>query len=364
LISIAKPLIGENEIAAVVEVMKSGQLAFGPVVEEFERALAAYSGYKHAVATTNGTTALHAAMAVLGVGRGDEVIIPDFTFIATANTPRFVGAKPVFVDVDPKTFNISPEAVRAAVTPKTKAVLAVSLYGQAYDVDALRAIAKEKNLKLVSDNAQAIGAKWKNNRNFGEDCATLSFYPTKNATTGEGGALLTDNDETAEKARIFRNHGQGAQYDYKGFGYNFRMTSLCAAIGIEQLKRVDGFNDARRRNAKQYGELLASVAEKGKIELPQEDARCYHVYHQYTIKCKRGQRDRDALRDFLKQKQIGSGVYYPAPLHLLPTFGARANTPVTKALCKEVLSLPVHPALSEEDVRTVAAAIKEFYKIK
>lgn len=355
-------MISEAEINRVVEVLRSGQLAFGPVVEEFERALAAYSNYKHAVATTNGTTALHTAMAALGVERGDEVIVPDFTFIATANTPRFVGAKPVFVDVDARSFNISPEAVKAAITPKTKAILAVSLYGQAYDVDALKAIAKEKNLKLVSDNAQAIGAKWKGARNFGEDCATLSFYPTKNATTGEGGAVLTDSDEVAERCRIFRNHGQGAQYDYKAFGHNFRMTSLCAAIGIEQLKRVDDFNTARRKNAAAYNELLKPVAEKNRIELPSEDERCFHVYHQYAIKVKHNKRD--ALRDFLKQKQIGSGVYYPAPLHSLPTFGARAKTPVTKQLCKEVLSLPIHPALTEQDVQTVAAAIKEFYKVK
>jgi dTDP-4-amino-4,6-dideoxygalactose transaminase len=342
--------------------MKSGQLAFGPLVEEFERALAAYGGYKHAVATTNGTTALHTAMAALGIARGDEVIVPDFTFIATANTPRFVSAKPVFVDVDAKSFNISAEAVKAAITPKTKAIVAVSLYGQAYDVDALRAICKEKNLKLVSDNAQAIGAKWKEKRNFGEDCATLSFYPTKNATTGEGGAVLTDDDALAQRCREFRNHGQGVQYEYRGFGHNFRMTSLCAAIGIEQLKKVDDFNSARRKNAAQYNELLKPVADKGKIDLPAEDARCFHVYHQYTIRVPH--KKRDALRDFLKQKQIGSGVYYPAPLHSLPTFGLRAKTPVTKQLCSEVLSLPIHPALSEGDVQTVAAAVKEFFKIK
>jgi dTDP-4-amino-4,6-dideoxygalactose transaminase len=354
-------MISEAEIARVTEVLCSGQLAFGPVVEEFERALAAYAGYKHAVTTTNGTTALHTAMAALNVQKGDEVILPDFTFIATANTPRFVGAKPVFVDVDAKTFNISAEAVKAALTPKTKAILAVSLYGQAYDVDALRAIAKEHDLKLVSDNAQAIGAKWKNSRNFGENCAVLSFYATKNVVTGEGGAVLTDSDEVAARCREFRNHGQGAQYEYRGFGHNFRMTSLCAAIGIEQLKRVDDFNNARRKNAHAYNDLLKPAAEKGKIELPFVDERCYHVYHQYTIKVKHGKRD--ALREFLKQKQIGNGVYYPAPLHSLPTFDARAKTPVTKELCKEVLSLPVHPALSEEDVRTVAAAVKEFFKM-
>ncbi len=364
MISIAKPLIGEAEINRVVEVMRSGQLAFGPLVEEFERGLAAYSGYKHAVTTTNGTTALHTSMAALGITKGDEVIIPDFTFIATANTPRFVGAKPVFVDVDAASFNISPEAVEAALTPKTKAIVAVSLYGQAYDVDALRAIARAHDLKLVSDNAQAIGAKWRDKRNFADDCAIMSFYPTKNATTGEGGAVLTDDDALAQRCREFRNHGQSAQYEYKGFGHNFRMTSLCAAIGIEQLKKVDGFTASRRKNAAQYNDLLKPAAEKGKIELPQEDERCFHVYHQYTIKCKRGQRDRDALREFLKSRQIGSGVYYPAPLHSLPTFGLRAKTPVTKKLCGEVLSLPIHPALSEEDVRTVAAAIKEFFKVK
>ncbi|MEM0475973.1 MAG: DegT/DnrJ/EryC1/StrS family aminotransferase [Candidatus Norongarragalinales archaeon] len=361
MISIAKPLIGEAEISRVVDVLRSGQLAFGPVVEEFERALAQYAGFKHAVATTNGTTALHTAMAALGVTRGDEVVVPDFTFIATANAPRFVGAKPSFVDVDSKTFNISPEAVRTAITPKTKAVIAVSLYGQPYDVEAMLAIAREKNIRLVSDNAQAIGAKWKGKRNFGEDCAVLSFYATKNAVTGEGGAVLTDDDELAQRCREFRNHGQGAQYEYRSFGHNFRLTSVLAAIGIEQLKRVDEFNAARRKNAALYNELLAPVAEKNKIELPFEDERCFHVYNQYTIKVKHNKRD--ALREFLKQKQIGTGVYYPAPLHSLPPFSARAKTPLTKRLCKEVLSLPVHPALNESDLQTVAVAVKDFFKI-
>ncbi|MFH0836258.1 MAG: DegT/DnrJ/EryC1/StrS family aminotransferase [Candidatus Micrarchaeota archaeon] len=352
MIPIAKPVMQDEEINAVIEVMKSGQIAHGPVVEEFERKCAEYSGYKHGIACTNGTTALHLAMLGAEIKPGDEVIIPDFTFIATANTPRFVGAVPVFADVDKKTFNIDPEDVKRKITPKTKAIIGVSLYGQAYDMDALKEIAESKGIPLISDNAQAIGCEWNGKKNLGDYCATLSFYPTKNMTTGEGGMVLTDDDALAEKILLYRTHGQRKQYDYATMGFNFRMTSLCAAIGLAQLKKIDAFTERRRKNAALLNELLDGV-----VETPFVDSRAKHVYHQYTIKTDK----RDELKEHLKNAGVGSGVYYPQPLHELPTFdAAHANCPNTIELTKRVLSLPVHPLVTEQDVETIAQSIKSF----
>ncbi|MFA4946776.1 MAG: DegT/DnrJ/EryC1/StrS family aminotransferase [Candidatus Micrarchaeia archaeon] len=350
MISIAKPLVGAEELEEIRKVIESGALTQGPAVKEFEDAVARYEGYKHCISASSGTAALHVALLSLGVGKGDEVIIPDFTFIATANAVRYTGAKPVFVDVNARTFNIEPNAVKQAITPKTKAVIPVSLYGQCYDVDALREACAPQGVKIVSDNCQAIGAEYNNSRNLRDSFATLSFYPTKNMTTGEGGALLTDDDALAEDARLWRNIGQKGRYEYVHSGYNYRMSSIHAAIGIAQLRKLDGWTAKRRENARLYNELL-----EGAVETPFVDSRCKHVYHQYTIKSKR----RDKLQEKLKLAGIGSGVYYPAPLHSLSIFKGRGACPVTKALCKTVLSLPVHPALSEADIRLVAETIRK-----
>lgn len=354
-IPLSKPIIGKEEIAAVTKVLESGNLAQGKITEEFEKQLAHYCGYRYAIATSNGTTALHVALASHGITSG-EVIVPDFTFIASANAPKFVNAKPVFADVDKTTFNILPQNVKKLITPSTKAVMPVSLYGLPYDIDAVKEAAGD--LPVISDNCQAIGAKYKGKRNFGDSCAVLSFYPTKNMTTGEGGAILTDDTELAEKCRLVRNHGMRNRYEYLMLGYNFRMTDIAAAIGIEQLKKLDGFTAKRRANAKVLTGLLSGVKE---IILPSEPSGLEHVYHQYTIHVLGDKRD--GLKQHLEKSGVGSGVYYPTSLHSLPLFLSerRDTCGNTVQLCKEVLSLPVNPLLSENDLHTVAQAVKSFF---
>ena len=349
MIPIAKPLVGEEELAEIRKVFDSGQLAQGEAVRRFEERLAEYQGYKHCVTTNSGTSALHAALLVLGVGHGDEVIVPDFSFISTASAVVLAGgAKPVFADVKADTFNLDVDAVKKAVTDKTKAVMPVSLYGQPYDADALHELCEEKGLHLVSDNCQAIGAEWRGKRNFGDDFAALSFYPTKNITTAEGGALLTDDAELADKARVTCNIGQRAKYEYECVGYNYRLSSVHAAIGLAQLKKLDEWTEARRKNAALYDKLLDA-------EEPFVDRRCKHVYHQYTVRV----RNRDSALRKLRGSGVGASVYYPAPLHSLSVFASEADCPVTGELCKSVLSLPVHPALTGEEVREVASKFNE-----
>ncbi len=354
-IPLSKPLIGKEEITAVTKVLESGNLVQGKVTEEFEKRLASYCGYKYAVATSNGTTALHVALAAYGVASG-EVIVPDFTFISTANAPRFVNAKPVFVDVDCTTFNILAQSVKKLVTPRTKAIIPVSLYGLPYDVDAVKEVTL--GMPIISDNCQAIGAKYKGKRNFGDNCAVLSFYPTKNITTGEGGAILTDNVELADKCKLIRNHGMRNRYEYVTMGYNFRMTDISAAIGIEQLKKLDAFTEKRRKNAKILSELLSGVKQ---VTTPIEPAGFTHVYHQYTLRVLNS--SRDSLKQHLEKKGIGSAVYYPAPLHSLEIFASEKtdNCVNTAQLCREVLSLPVNPLLTEEDLHLVVDTVRSFF---
>lgn len=353
MISIAKPIIDAADVEAVVSALKSGQLTGGPIVSQFEAELAQYCGYKHAIVVSSGTAALHIAMHALGIGKGDEVVVPDFTFIATANAPRFVGARPKFVDVDRRTFNIDPEKLARKITPRTKAIIPVSLYGQAYDVDLVLEIAANHDIPVVSDNCQAVGAAFNGKRNFGDAMSTLSFYPTKNMTSTEGGAILTDRDDLAESSRLWRNIGQRKPYDYAHLGYNYRLNSVSAALGLSQLRRLDSFTQKRRENAKTLNDLLADT--RG-IALPFEDPRATHVYNQYTIKTK----NRDALKEHLTKAGVGSNVYYPVPLSQLDTFGSKPGCAVARKLCSQVLSLPVHPALSNEEVHAIAAAVKSF----
>ncbi|MBN3037064.1 MAG: DegT/DnrJ/EryC1/StrS family aminotransferase [Candidatus Diapherotrites archaeon] len=346
MIQISKPITGEEEKKAVCDVLDSAWLAQGPRVKEFEDRFAAYCGAKHAVATTNGTQALILALHAAKID--GEVLVPSFTFAATATTVKAVGAKPVFVEVDEKTFNMDAEDARKKITDKTTAIMPVHLYGQCCDMDAFRELAEDKDLTLIEDACQAHGAEFRG-RKAGSmgDLACFSFYPTKNMTSVEGGMILTDDAEKAEGMRLFRNQGQTRKYWHEYEGYNFRMTEVHAAVGLEQLKKLDAFNKARRKNAAFYDDALKSV------ETPFVDKRCTHVYHQYTIKT----RDRDALVKALEAAGIGYGMFYPIPAHKQPVIGSSASLPITEKLAQEVISIPVHPAITEEDLHAVAKAV-------
>lgn len=355
MISIAKPVIGEEEKQAVMEVLDSGILAQGPRVAAFEKAFAEACGVKHAIATTSGTTALHLALMANGIGEGDEVITSPFTFIASANSVLYVGAKPVFVDIDPRTFNIDASKIEAAITPKTKAILPIDLYGLCAEMDAIMTIAKKHNLKVIEDACQAHTSKFNGKCAGSFGTGTFSLYPTKNMTSAEGGMLTTDDDAVAEEARVLRNHGMRRRYYHDELGYNLRMTDVHAAIGLAQLQKLDKFNAKRRENAAYYDAHLKGVV------TPFVPKECEHIYHQYTIRVPNSKRD--ALRDYLKEKEIGTEIYYPLPIHqqgfYMEMFG-KQSFPVSEAAAGEVLSLPVHPSLSQADLDFVAARINEF----
>jgi len=356
-ISISKPMMGEEEINAVKEVLLSGNLVQGAKVKDFEAAVARFMGVRHGVATSSGTTALHLAVESLGIGSGDEVITTPFTFIASTNCILYNRAKPVFADIDPKTFNIDPERIEEKITDKTKAVLVVHLYGHPCDMDGIKKICSEHDLKLIEDCAQAIGSEYHGQKvgSFGE-VAALSFYATKNITTGEGGMLLTNSDTLAEPSIIRRQHGQKRIYEYEILGYNYRMTDIQAAIGIEQMKRIDELNGKRTENAKRMSELLSQL--KG-ITVPYEAPGNRHVFHQYTIRVLDGKRD--ALREYMNGKGIQTMIYYPQTTYPESSDNSE-KCPEAEKACKEVLSIPIHPYLKKGDLERIANEITRFFR--
>jgi dTDP-4-amino-4,6-dideoxygalactose transaminase len=358
-INIATPLLTEEEMEAVQCVLRSGRLAQGPKVEEFEALFASYIGTKYAIATNSGTAALHIALLAAGIGHGDEVITTSFSFIATANAILFCGAKPVFVDIDRDTFDIDPGLIRAKITPKTKAVLPVHLYGQPCNMKKIVQICREHNLILIEDACQAHGAEYHGKKvgSFGIGC--FSFYPTKNMTTGEGGMIVTDDSNIAKRARMMRSHGQNGRYIHELLGYNYRMTEIAAAIGICQIKKLDEFNRHRIENARFLTEKLGNI--RGFIT-PFIAPDVKHVFHQFTIKVTEDfGMSRDELNQRLKDKGIMTEVYYPLPIHNQPLYkelGYNGSMPSTEKACAEVLSLPVHPLLTEEDLDYIVETIK------
>ena len=360
-VSIASPVIEDEEINAVIDVMKSGMIAQGPKVIEFEEEFAKFVGAKYGIATNSGTSALHVALLAAGIGEGDEVITTPFTFAATGNSILYTGARPVFVDIDPETFTIDPSKIEEAITDKTKAIMPVQLYGQSADMDAIMKIAKENDLIVIEDAAQAHGAEYNGVKvgNLG-DMACFSFYPTKNMTTSEGGMITTNNEEFAENAKVYRAHGSATKYHHDVLGYNFRMTDIGAAIGIEQLKKLESFNNKRIENAKYLNEALADC---DLIETPVVKDGYKHVYHQYTIKVKDGKRD--DLSEYLLENGIGNGIYYPIPLYnqvLYTNMGYNQSLPVTDEIVKDVLSLPIHAKLTKFDLDLIVKTIKDFAK--
>jgi len=351
LIPIAKPYIGEGEKRAVMEVLDSGMLAQGKRVSELEDRFAELCGVNYAVATSSGTTALHLALLSNGVGPGDEVITSAFTFIASANSILYTGAKPVFVDIDEETFNISPAAVEAAITPKTKAIMPISLYGQLADMEAFEALAEAHDLVLIEDACQAIGASRLGRKagSFGTGC--FSLYATKNLMSAEGGMITTDDEVIAHHCRLLRNHGMEKRYHYEMLGYNYRMTDIQAAIGLAQSDRIEDFNERRRANAAYYEKHIHAVRK------PVEREGNRHVWHQYTI---RVSEDRDGAVERLRGQGVGSAVFYPIPVHkhdYMRALIGDVELPVTERVAAEVISIPVHPQLSQTDLEQVVAAV-------
>jgi perosamine synthetase len=347
-IALSRPALGDEEVAAVTRVLRSGMLAQGPEVAAFEAEFAAHVGAGvHAIAVANGTMALQLALMALGVGPGDEVIVPSFTFIATANAVRGLGAVPVFADVEPDTYTMDAAAASAVVTPRTVAIMPVHLYGQLADMPALAALAERHGLALVEDAAQAHGASLQGRRAGSFAVGCFSFYPTKNMTTGEGGMVTTTDAALAERMRLLRNHGMRGRYDYEVFGTNLRMTDIAAAIGRVQLGRLDAWNAARQRNAAWLDAHLRGVA------TPVVREGAVHVYHQYTVRTP----ERDALTERLRAHDVGFGVYYPVPVHRTAPYCAETSLPVTERLAGEVLSLPVRPDLSGEELARIAEAV-------
>jgi len=355
-IPIAQPRAGEEEIEAVTRVLRSGMFAQGPVVAEFEEKFARYCEARHAIAVNNGTAALHAALASAGIGAGDEVIVPSFSFIATATCVSMCGARPVFADVDPKYFTIDPESAHKLFTRSTKAVIGVHLFGQPFDVDPLRELCLDHGALLIEDAAQAHGSVYKGKKVGGIGAAgCFSFYPTKNMTTGEGGMVTTNDADYAAKIRRFINHGQSEKYLHTSLGYNYRMTDIGAAIGVTQLKKLDCFNARRLHNADYYDRHLKKTG----IVLPARRKDCTHVFHQYVVKVTTDfPRTREQLMRDLKIKRIGTAVHYPIPIHRQPVYQlADAACPVALDLSSQVMSLPVHPLVTDEHLKYICDTI-------
>ncbi len=352
-IRISKPVIGEPEKAAVLEVLESGMLVQGRQVAALEAEFAAKLGARHAVAASSGTAALHLALLAHGIAAGDEVITSAFTFVASANSILYAGARPVFVDIDPDTFNIDPRRVEAAITPRTRALMPVHLFGQPCDMDTIMAIARTHRLAVIEDSAQAIGGRYRGRAagTFGTGC--FSLYATKNVMSGEGGMIVTDDDGVAERVRLLRQHGARARYAYETLGFNFRMTDLHAAIARAQLQRLDAVTRSRRRNAAYLSKAIRSMW------TPSEGSGCFHVWHQYTIRVE-GARDRDKVISTLGDAGIETAVFYPRGVHELEHVRAVAGEyrlPVTEQAAREVVSLPVHPLLTTEDLIVIAEAV-------
>jgi perosamine synthetase len=355
-IPVARPQLGEEEVAAAIAVLRSGQVTQGRQVAAFEDEFSALVDGRHCVAVSSGTAALHLSLLALGIGPGDEVIVPSFSFAATAGAVAVAGAPPVFADIDSVTFCLDPAAVAAAVTPRTAAVVPVHLYGHPAPMSALVPLAARHGLAVIEDAAQAHGARLGGRPAgaFGA-AAAFSFYPTKNMATIEGGMAVTPDPAVARRLRLLRNQGMGeTPYQHEVIGTNARMSDLAAAIARCQLARLDGFTRARRSNA-----AALDAALSGAVGCPQAAPGAFHVYHQYTVTVPGGPAARNALATALEGQGVGSRVYYPVPIHRLEAFARYAGVglPRTDVAAGSVLSLPVHPALTPSTLDRITAAV-------
>jgi perosamine synthetase len=353
-IRLASPEIGLREIISVVRVLISGKLAQGQYVGKFESQFSKHVANRDCVAVNSGTSGLHVALLALGVGPGDEVIVPSFTFAATANSVSLTGATPVFADIDLDTFNISIKSIEERITPRTKAIQVVHLYGLPADMAGVTNIARKHNLLIIEDAAQAHLASINEQPvgTFG-DAAVFSFYPTKNMTSGEGGMVVLKDSKTARTVRLLRNQGMEKRYENEIVGMNLRMTDIHAAIGLEQLKKITKWTGMRVKNANYLSGKLKTVI------CPEIPVGYKHVYHQFTIKIKG---DRDSFVEYLRNHGIESGIYYPKPVHRLPAFNIDLVLPNTERICAQVVSLPIHPKLKRKDLRRMVRVLNGYSK--
>jgi dTDP-4-amino-4,6-dideoxygalactose transaminase len=365
----------EEDVGMVKNAIQRGMAwAIGPNVEKFEGMLSDYIGTKYALVFNSGTSALHAILLAYGIGQGDEVIVPSFTFIATSNAPLFVGAKPIFADVEDKTYGLNPDDVETKITPRTKAIIPVHYGGCPCLIEELSEVAKQHNLLLIEDAAESLGAAVGGRKvgSFG-NAAILSFCSNKVISTGEGGAVVSDSAEIYERLKLIRSHGRAetANYfssteymDYVTMGYNFRMSDITAALGIAQLGKIDKIIKMRRAIAKKLSEKLSPIPE---IEVPISPEGFFHVYQMYTISVKGGQEKRDALSAYLAQAGIMTKVYFP-PVHFTTFYKDRlrykCELPATENLSRQVLTLPMFPGLSEDEINYIADSIAAFYRAR
>jgi dTDP-4-amino-4,6-dideoxygalactose transaminase len=362
----------EKDVGMVKEAIQRGMFwAIGPNIEKLEHMLSEYMGAKHALVFNSGSSALHAVMLGYNIGRGDEVIVPSFTFIATANAPLFVGAKPVFADIEEKTFGLDPEDVNSKITKRTRAIMPVHYGGAPCLTTELKAIAERHNLLFIEDAAESLGATVNGKKvgSFG-DAGVFSFCSNKVITTGEGGAVVTDSVDIYEKLKLIRSHGRAetANYfsstdymDYVTLGYNFRMSDITAALGMAQLEKIDAVIEMRRRNAEMLSARLSRIAE---IEVPRSPDNFLHVYQMYTIRVKEGKEKRDALSASLAKQGIMTKVFFH-PVHQTHFYtdklGYKCDLPITESLSRQVLTLPMYPTLSEREIDFIADQIATFF---
>jgi dTDP-4-amino-4,6-dideoxygalactose transaminase len=361
----------ENEIkSALDEVFQSQQFIMGPKVQVLEEAMARYCQTRYAIGVASGSDALLLSLMALGIGMGDEVLLPPFTFFATAGSVSRLGATPVFVDIDRETYNMDPSKVEEKVTARTKAIIPVHLFGQCADMDPLLKIAHEKKLFVIEDAAQALGAEYQPNvgstgRRAGQmgDLGCFSFYPTKNlGAFGDAGMVVTDNPGLAEKVRLLRTHGSQPKYFHKAIGINSRLDTIQAAILLVKFKYLEKWTAERQRRAQRYQELFENSLSSVKgFKLPTVQSQNRHIFHQYVIRVP----ERDRLRQFLFDEGIGTDIYYPVPLHLQECYSflkyRRGDLPISEKASEEVLALPIYPELTEDQQRMVVNRIKAFY---
>jgi dTDP-4-amino-4,6-dideoxygalactose transaminase len=347
----------KDEISAAINaVVESQQFILGPQVQALEEEAAKYCGTKFAVGVASGTDALLLALHVAGVGPGDEVLLPTFSFIATADSASLLGAIPVFVDIDPSTFAIDPAQLEAKITSRTRAILPVHLYGHPADMDPINSVARRHNLKVIEDNAQAIGAKYKERKTGGlGDLGCISFFPSKNlGAYGDGGMIVTNSEADSKHLRVLRNHGSAKKYYATEQGWNSRLDEIQAAILRVKLRHLDNWGLARRNNANSYNQLLKGVPG---VVTPVEAPWAEHVYHQYTIRIV----NRDRVQSALTEQNIGTTVYYPTPMHLQPVFAQlgyhEGDLPEAEKAVKEVLSLPIYAELTQPQIHRVVTTI-------